>query len=140
MRRPPAGFTLLEVLVALAVLGTAVAIILQLFSANIRSVVSAEDYVAAAVAGEVKMREVLENAKLQEPDSWSESTEDGYRFDISLSDTLKDRTDPLPVKLLQVDLTVRWRKGLSEKSIGLKTIKMVNKQETVETVPSVGKP
>ncbi len=38
-----AGFTLLEVLVALALLGVGVVVVLQLFSANLRSISASED-------------------------------------------------------------------------------------------------
>jgi prepilin-type N-terminal cleavage/methylation domain-containing protein len=43
------GFTLLEILVALAILATAVTIIFQLFSAGLRNIAVSEDVVSAAV-------------------------------------------------------------------------------------------
>jgi prepilin-type N-terminal cleavage/methylation domain-containing protein len=60
------GFTLLEVLVGLAIMGIAVILLFQVFSANLRSIAVSEDYTSAAVKAEARMREVLENAKLVE--------------------------------------------------------------------------
>ena len=59
--------------------------------------------------------------------TWSEETEDGYRMDIAVSEVMKPRTDSLPVKLMEVELTIRWSEGLKEKSLRLKTMKMIDK-------------
>ncbi len=121
------GFTLLEVLVATAILAIAVAVILQLFSANLRAISLSGDYVSAATKAESRMREILDDDKLSEK-SFSETTDDGYRIDVSITDTLKDRTENLQVKLLQIDLTLRWVKGSKEKSLALSTMKMMKKE------------
>ena len=89
------GFTLLEILVALALLGIAITVILQLFSANLRALSVSGDYVSAALRAEVKMRDILEDTDLTEK-SWSEVTDEGYRFDASVTEMLKERTDNLP--------------------------------------------
>ena len=121
------GFTLLEILVALAILGLAITIILQLFSANLRALSVSGNYVSAVTKAEAKMREILDDTNLSEK-SWSEVTDDGYRFDASISETLKDRTENLQVRLLEIDMTVQWTEGLKKKSLTLKTMKVVNKQ------------
>jgi len=121
------GFTLLEILVALAILGLAITIILQLFSANLRALSVSGNYVSAVTKAEAKMREILDDTNLSEK-SWSEVTDDGYRFDASISETLKDRTENLQVRLLEIDMTVQWTEGLKNKSLTLKTMKVLNKQ------------
>jgi prepilin-type N-terminal cleavage/methylation domain-containing protein len=121
------GFTLLEVLVATVILAIAVAVILQLFSANLRAISLSGDYVSAATKAESRMREILDDDKLSEK-SFSEVTDDGYRIDVSITDTLKDRTENLQVKLLQIDLTLRWVKGSKEKSLTLRTMKIMKKE------------
>jgi type II secretion system protein I len=121
------GFTLLEVLVATAILAIAVAVILQLFAANLRAISLSGDYVSAVTKAESRMREILDDDKLSEK-SFSEATEDGYRIDVSITDTLKDRTETLQVKLLQIDLTLRWVKGSQEKSLTLSTMKIMKKE------------
>ena len=121
------GFTLLEVLVAMAILAIAVTVVFQLFSANLRSIAASENYVKAAVRAELKMREILNDDKLTEK-SFSEATDDGYRMDVSITDAVKERTENLQVRLLQIDLTVRWIKGSKEKALTLKTMKVIKKE------------
>jgi type II secretion system protein I len=122
-----AGFTLLEVLVATALLGIAVAVILQLFSSNLRALSVSEDFVHASIKAEAKMREVLDNDKPSET-SFSETTDDGYRMDVLIKDTLKERTENIDIKLFQIDVTVRWIKGTKERSFTLRSLKAIKKQ------------
>ncbi len=120
------GFTLLEVLVALALLGIAVTAILQLFSANLKSISASEEYVAGSLEAQSKMREVLDSQEFSER-SWNGITNNGYRFQVSVSDTLPERVENLPVKLVVVEVKVYWARGAGEKSLTLKTMKMVEK-------------
>lgn len=124
---PESGFTLLEVLVAVALLAIAVTVVIQLFSANLRSVTVSEDYVSAALKANVVMREVLDDEDLTEK-SRSERTNDGYRVDVAVTETAKERTDNLQVRLLEVTVKVSWAKGIKERSLALKTLKVVNKK------------
>jgi type II secretion system protein I len=122
-----AGFTLLEVLVATALLGIAVAIILQLFSSNLRALSVSEDFVRASIKAEAKMREILDNDKPSET-SFSETTDDGYRVDVWIKETLKDRTENIDITLFQIDVTVGWIKGAKERSFTLRSLKAVRKE------------
>lgn len=121
------GFTLLEILVALAILGIAITIVLQLFSANLRAISVSEDYVSAGIKAEARMRELLDDAGLTER-SWSEVTDDGYRTTVSVTDMATERTQNLQIRLLEINLAIYWSKGGKERSIKLKTNKVVNKQ------------
>ncbi len=121
------GFTLLEILVAVAILGIAVTVVLQLFSADLRAIAASDDYVTALTMAEAKMREVLDSDSLSEG-SQSEATGDGYRVDVSVSSASGDRTENLQVMLLDVSVTLRWTKGAREKSLTLRTLKAVKKQ------------
>ena len=121
------GFTLLEILVALALVGIAITVILQLFSANLRALSVSGDYVSAAIRTEAKMREILEDTDLTEK-SWSVVTDDGYRFDASVTETLKERTENLQVRLLEITLTMQWLEGSKMKYLTLKTLRVVNKK------------
>lgn len=127
LRTDSKGFTLLEVLVALAILGIAITVVLQLFSANLRSIAASEDYISAVTTAEARLRDILDDEELSEK-SWSETTSDGYRMDVTVSDALTERTDNLQVKALSIDLTIRWVKGVKENSINLKTMKLVEKK------------
>jgi prepilin-type N-terminal cleavage/methylation domain-containing protein len=121
------GFTLLEVLVAIAILSIAVTVILQLFSANLKAISVSGDYVSAATKAQVKMREILdeENLKAQ---ALSEVTDEGYRIDTSVAETLQERTENLQVRMFEIVVTVHWVKGIKERSLTLRTLKAVQKE------------
>lgn len=121
------GFTLLEVLVAVALMAIAVTVVLQLFSADLRAIAASEDYVLAAVRANAAMREVLDDSELSET-SWSEMTDDGYRIDVNVAETLQERTENLQTRLLEVTLTLTWIKGPRERAITLRTLKTVEKK------------
>jgi len=112
--------------VSLAIMAIAVTLIVQLFSANLRAVARSGDMTSAAVRGDSRIREILAESSPAEK-VWSETTEDGYSMDVAISEVMKERTDNLPVKLMEVVLTVHWREGMKEKSLRLKTMKMVDK-------------
>jgi len=104
-----------------------VTIIFQLFSASLRNIAVSEDVVSAGVRAEAKMREVLSNEELAE-NSWTETTTDGYKFAVNITETLQEKTDSLPVQVLQIDLAITWTKNAKERSLHLKTYKTVNRQ------------
>ena len=120
------GFTLLEVLVAVALLGIAITVVLQLFSADLKAIAASEEYVSAAAKAEAKIREVQDNDVLSEGNT-SELTNDGYRVDVSVASTLRERTDTLQVMLMDILVTVHWFKGTKERSLSLRTMKVVKK-------------
>ncbi len=121
------GFTLIEVIVALSILGIAITVILQLFSANLRSVSNSEDYLMALMQADMKMRELMQTEDLEEK-VWSETTEKGHRLDISITETLKERTETLQSRLMEIQLTIIWKKGQKERSQTFKTLKTVAKK------------
>lgn len=120
------GFTLLEILVAIAILGIAITIIIQLFSSNLRAIKASGDYVTASIKAEAKMREILDG--IISEGIYGETTDEGYIMDIAVSEVLKERTENLHLKLLQVDLTIRWIEGTKQKSMTLSTLKMLEKE------------
>ncbi|HTR45640.1 MAG TPA: prepilin-type N-terminal cleavage/methylation domain-containing protein [Thermodesulfovibrionales bacterium] len=121
------GFTLLEVLVSVALLAMAVTIVLQLFSADLRAISASEDYVKASARANAAMRDVLDDDTL-DVKSWGENTEDGYALNVGIEEVLKERTENLQVKVLEITLTVNWTQGSKTRSITLRTLKTVPKQ------------
>ena len=122
-----AGFTLLEVLVAMVLMSIALVAIIELFSANLRGLAKSDDYSHAVILAESKMREVLDSDELQERD-WTETTSDGYRLDTLVRETARDRTENLQVRLFDIDLKVSWGRDSKERSLNLRTLKMVEKK------------
>ncbi len=120
------GFTLLEILVALALLSIALLVIVQLFSADLRGISVSEDYVVAVAKAESRISELLDDDNLSEK-NWSEVTDDGYRIDASVKEALKERSDNLQVKLLDIAITVYWTQGARQRAVSLRTLKIINK-------------
>ena len=121
------GFTLLEVLVALSILAISVVIVFQIFSGNLRALVASDEYVMAAAAAEAHMREALDDKDFAIK-SYSKTTDDGYRIDVAIAETEEERTRELTVQLLEVTLTLHWTKQGHDKTMVLKTVKMVEKK------------
>ncbi len=121
------GFTLLEILVALAVLGIAVTVVFQLFSANTRSLFDSNEYAAAVVRAETRMREIL-SSEILKAQTWTEITGDGYRIDVTVAETLQSRTEGLPVQMFEVSLTLYWKRDSKEKSITFSSMKMMTRE------------
>lgn len=120
------GFTLLEILVAVAIIGISLTVIIQLFSSNLRAISISKDYVHAVLKAEERMRELLEEENLSEG-HYSEQTEDGYKIDIYISKFSRDKSENLQVDLTQIDLSVSWTAGMKEKRFNLTTYKVIEK-------------
>jgi general secretion pathway protein I len=121
------GFTLLEVLVALAVLGIAVTVVFQLFSANLQALSASENYVEVSLRAAARMRELLDDRELTER-SWSEISPEGYRLEIAVKEGLAERTELLPIRLLEGGLTIRWNRGNRERSLNFQALKLVERE------------
>ncbi|MEW6713796.1 MAG: type II secretion system protein [Nitrospirota bacterium] len=126
IRNSQRGFTLIEILASLAILSISLVVILQLFSINLKGITVSDGYVDAVMKAESVMRDILDNEKLEEK-SWSETTEDGYGIDVSITETGNERTENLMVKLMEIDLSIRWQEGIKERKLTLKTMKTVAK-------------
>jgi len=121
------GFTLLEIMVAFVLLTIVVTIILQLFSANLKTLWMSDDYLTAATLADIKMKEILEDGALKESTS-SETTQEGYRMDITITEALEKRTRDLSWKVLDVTLNVSWQKGMKSRSLSMRTFKAVKRE------------
>ena len=116
----------MEIMVALTVMGFAVGYLVQLFSSNLRMIGTSQDYMTALTQAEAIMREIVESDKIEEK-SWKEQTDQGFQVEVSVSEAQKERTENLPIKLLQIEMIFSWEKALRKKSLTLKTLKVVNR-------------
>lgn len=116
---------MLEILIALTILGMAVTVILQLASANSRSIMKADGYTRTALMAEVKIRELLDKNDLSEGE-WTEWTDDGYSIRYSVTEMLSERTENLPLKMLRIDLALS-HEHFKQKPIVLRSSKLVAK-------------
>ena len=119
------GFTLMEILVALTLMGITLTAFVQLFSGSLRTVSKSQDYVYASIRADTAMREVMERSDL-DVDSWTETDEEGYIIDVTITEVDEERFEELDEhRLLQIDLTLKWIKGESERAIKLSSMQVV---------------
>ncbi|MCG6551572.1 MAG: prepilin-type N-terminal cleavage/methylation domain-containing protein [Candidatus Magnetominusculus sp. LBB02] len=125
------GFTLIEVMAAIAILAIGITALIELFGGSLRSIGYAESHTKAAVAAESEMRNVISEQTLKE-DSYTKHSENGYTYDIAIERINKEKTDYLQYELFSVTLTMNYNAGRKSKTYTLKTL-AARKKSTVAT-------
>ncbi len=113
------GFTLLEVLVALAILGVAVVASIQGFAAGLRLLKLAGDHQHAMLVADQKLREVMKPAEghqdgIEGAFTWERTTS------VVPAPELAGATGPM-WRVYRIDVRVRWEK----RSVELATLRTV---------------
>jgi len=122
------GFTLLEVLVALIILGLCFTIIMQLISGALILSKSSRDYTKASLL----CRRIMEEALSQNVVKNEEGEEDGMKYIVETEPiTLyeDEEEDKLPFKEIKTKVTVLWRVGKREKKVIFSSLKLVPKEK-----------
>ena len=139
MIRPSAhkGFTLLEILLALAILSVSLTWIMQNFSSGMRIARTSKTYTTAVTYAKQKLEEFQLQKEIEETEE-SGSFDDGYSWRVTIApyeDYLEeegndeDLFEHLPLEMFRLDSVVSWMEGEKEKSVSLSTLKTVKKQE-----------
>jgi general secretion pathway protein I len=133
------GFTLVEVVVAMAVLGISLVLIIELFSGGLRLARASEEYTIAGQLARQKMEEITLN------NQFKEGVEEGefdvtYRWQVEMKkiDLLlfsKETDYEPPIDLYQIQVRIIWKSGSKERITRIETFKAV-KPETDETKTS----
>jgi general secretion pathway protein I len=129
------GFTLIEVVVAMAILGVGLVIIIELFSGGLRLGRTSEEYTRAVEFARLKMEEMSVAETIAEGLTEGEFEGD-YRWQVEvrkvdLLPAIDKTTDfKLPVEHYQILVSVLWKSGSRTRSAGLELYK------TVKTVES----
>lgn len=142
------GFTLLEIMVAMAIMAIALVTVIQLFSGALRSARVSHDYSLAVMGAKEKLDEALTVSTLNEFDELEKTGEfeseelKGYRWEITgpdeyqmpegLAMDVEEESgvlSDLPFKLYQIGITVRWASGLHEKEISYNTLKILEEED-----------
>ena len=128
-----AGFTLLEILVAISILAISLVVILQLFSGGLKSRKVSDDYTRGVFHAREKMSEILLSKDLTEGESGGEFP-DSFRWVslIKLVESGQEEEEKLPFKMFDIQVEILWDAGRSEKHFQVSTIKIVEKKKDDE--------
>jgi len=124
------GFTLFEILVALAILATSLTVILQLFSGGLRSVRVSDRHTQAVFLAREKMEEVL----LEDPPGVGTQEgkfDDGttWRSRIDRIAPPEDEENKLPFDVYEITVEVGWHEGTGETQLALQTTRLVERED-----------
>ncbi|RJR19136.1 MAG: type II secretion system protein [Nitrospiraceae bacterium] len=122
MRRDE-GFTLIEVIVSMAILGISLVLIMQLFSAGLKSAKASCDYTIAIVHAKDKMEELSTTL-----DNDSGTFEDGFKWETEVQDYRQ--IEESEYKLQKLVVKIVWPEALKQqKSIEMVSLKMLTGEE-----------
>lgn len=128
MTRPgqaDAGFTLIEVLIAFAILGVALAVLMTIFSDNVRAANNAKSEVVATELARSLVDRVGNDIPAIVGSSGGDFP-DGYRWNLQiLPFGSVDHQNALAVKPMEVAARVSWGAGSGARSVELRTLRLV---------------
>ena len=123
------GFTLIEVVVGLAILGVGLMVIMELFAGGLRLGRVSEEYVKAVHLGRLKLEEISLKSLVEEGSEEGEFNEDyRWRIEAKKMDILpfeKDTDFKPSVELFQVKVAVIWKSGTKERSLNLESYRVI---------------
>jgi len=136
--RPPLsnnGFTLIEILVAISILGISLVVVLQLFSGALKSNRMSDDYTKGIFYAQEKMEEVLLREALTSGVEEGEF-DDAYQWRVETlrMEQIEEEASKLPFDTFQIAVDVTWDTDTTGKGkhFQLTTMKVVKKEETGE--------
>jgi general secretion pathway protein I len=127
------GFTLIEVVVALAILGVGLTVIIELFSGGLRLGRVTEEYVKAVNYARIKMEEISIKDWVEEGIEEGEFDKT-YRWRVGVKkvDLLpgdKDTDFKPPVEFFQVKISVLWKSGSKDRVVSIESYKTMKREE-----------
>ncbi len=128
------GFTLIEVVVALAILGIGLTIIIELFSGGLRLGRASMEYTKAVNYARMKMEETMAKSAIEEGTQEGESDDKTFRWQMGVKkvDLLsidKSLDYKPPVELFKFKIDVFWKSGSKEKSTSVESLKTMRPRE-----------
>ena len=132
-RRGKRGFTLIEVVVAMGILGIGLIVILELISNGLRAGRVTQEYTQAIGLARTKMEEIRLADNIAEGEEQGEFNKD-FRFTVGVKKIAvfpEDRgTDMrLPVELYQIQVQVLWGSGVRERSTTIESYRVYKVKE-----------
>jgi len=128
------GFTLLEVLVAMAILGIGLIVIIELFSGGLRLGRTSEEYTKAVGYARMKLEEISLAKSLEEGIQEGEFDRE-YRWQVEVKkvDLLppgRETSYQPPVALYWVRIDVLWKSGTRERMTALESYRLLKAEES----------
>ncbi|MBI4446504.1 MAG: type II secretion system protein [Acidobacteria bacterium] len=129
------GFTLLEIVVAMAILGIAVGAILQIFSGGMKNIYKIDLAHRAMNHAENVMNEILTDETVRQSTARSGDLDDEFRYEAVVEEWQENRERPTiqgnlpPVRLLNVRVDVYFKNDPNGKFYRTVSMKMVSDQQ-----------
>jgi prepilin-type N-terminal cleavage/methylation domain-containing protein len=123
------GFTLIEIVVAMAILGVGLVVIIELFAGGLRLGRASEEYTKAAGYARMKLEEFAMTELIGEGIQQGQFDPE-YRWQMEARKInvlpIEKTTDFKPaVELYQIRFSVLWRSGMKERSTVFQSYKTV---------------
>ena len=133
-RKKAPGFTLIEVVVAMAILSIGLVIIIELFGGGLRLGRVSEEYTKAAGYARIKIEEISLDKSLAEG-VYQGEFDSNYRWQVEVKrvDLIppgKDITYRPSVALYRVRIDVLWRSGLKDRVASIESYRLLKEEES----------
>lgn len=123
-----AGFTLIEVVVAMAIVGLGVVTLIEIFSLGLRLGTRSAERTKATAYSRQAIDEILARRELREGGEEG-SVGDGHHWRIQVSPFQADaQLSSLGWDLREISFRMRYREGGGEREMEIKTLRLVKKK------------
>jgi general secretion pathway protein I len=128
------GFTLIEVVVAMAILSIGLVVIIELFGGGLRLGRVSGEYTKAAGYARIKLEEITLAKTLEAGVQEGEFDKDfHWLVEVQKVDLLPPGKDPTyhpPVALYRVRIDVLWRSGTKDRVASLESYRLLKEEES----------
>jgi general secretion pathway protein I len=123
-----AGFTLIEVLVALTILAVSLAVLLGVFGTSLQRAGSIRGRTLATSLAQSLLATTAQGTGLRTSDTAGQFA-DGFRWRVHVAPYGGDRdAEAWPMRPFRVSVEVSWTEGRSERSVTLGTLRLAPKE------------
>lgn len=131
------GFTLIEVVVAMAILSIGLTVLMELFSGGLRLGRTSGEYSKAVNLGRMKMEEIMTQQNIEEGTDEGKF-DDTYRWQVDMKkvDIIPpEKLAPLdpPILFYRVTVDVLWKSGSQERTTHLESFRTFKLSEQKKT-------
>lgn len=123
-----AGFTLIEVLVAFAILAVSLGVLAHILSSGLRGGRVSEAYSTATMLAESKLATIgVEEALVAGETAGSFNDQYRWQVDVRPYDEEQINATDIPVDAYEVTVTVAWDASSGQRSVSLATLRLLPK-------------